>query len=501
LTEEGGTDAPWTLRLENRDSGTRPQKFIFNKGRRDQADPAVPQTGAIQPPSSGWDNPEAGLSAVQAPEDGVDFWGAMMTSKGTILIVFAWAMEAVGVTGGVVNSTYTTFGDNLPSTLSGYIPALPMVALAVAEFGRVPLASAIFNKRKIIQGVAIVGIVALGYLAAENWTFGFERIVDLRLKSVNAASRELSRAEADLAALVERRKQMTSTDSQKRDELRRGIDQRDNSITQLSEQLSLEAEVHQKNLEGIREACRIIKDKCIVPRSLAEDSRYVAEVTRLSADLALQREQRRQLQTQIDEVVSTDASELAGLDQKIGSAAGSAEEARKSLRSATDGNQIYRLAANWYGVSTANVTPEQLATARWVFSTFSAFAVALVGSIAALVYYAQNRAPGAPFLAGLIAKVARARRAYYARKRRPLKVEVIKERPVYLGGKEPPTIVEKEVTRFIDQIVLIPRWGIKAPLHINALLSGRNGRNHGDDPHGYSADGISNVTPLGKKAG
>jgi hypothetical protein len=174
----------------------------------------------------------------------------MMISKGTILIVFAWAMEAVGVTGGVVNSTYTTFGDNLPNTLAGYIPALPMFALAVAEFGRVPLASALFNKHKLIQGIAILGIVALGYLAVENWTFGFERIVDLRLKSVNAASRELSRAEADLAALVERRKQMTSTDSQKRDELRRGINQRENSIAELSKQLSQEAEVHQKNLKA-----------------------------------------------------------------------------------------------------------------------------------------------------------------------------------------------------------------------------------------------------------
>jgi hypothetical protein len=292
----------------------------------------------------------------------------------------------------------------------GYIPAVPMVALAVAEFGRVPLASAIFNKYKLIQGIAVVGIVALGYLAAENWTFGFERIVDLRLKSVNAASRELSRADADLAALVERRKQMTTADSQKRNELRRGIDQRNNSIVELSKQISQETELHQKNLEGIREACRIVRDKCIVPRSQAEDSRYVAEVTRLSADLALQREQSRQLQTQIDGLVSKDASELAGFDQKISSATALSGEARKSLRSAADGNPIYRLAANWYGVSTANVTPEQLATARWVFSTFSAFAVALAGSIAALVYYARNRIPGTPSsLGGLITKVARAR--------------------------------------------------------------------------------------------
>jgi hypothetical protein len=269
----------------------------------------------------------------------------------------------------------------------------------------------------------------------------------------------------------------------------------------LSKQLSREAEIHQRNLEGIREACRIIRGTCIVPRSQAEDSRYMAEVRRLSDDLAVQREQSRKLQTQIDELVSRDAGELADLDQKISSAATSAEESRKSLRSAADGNQIYRLAANWYGVSTANVTPEQLAKARLVFSTFSAFAVALAGTIAALVYYARNRVPGAPsFLGGLVAKVARTHRAYYARKRKPLKVEVIgPERVIYRDGKEPPTVVEKEVVRFIDQIVLIPRWGIKFPIHINALFQ-RDGRNRGDHSEGAdSADVTSNVTPLGRK--
>jgi hypothetical protein len=425
-----------------------------------------------------------------------------MKSKGAILIVFAWVMEAVGVTGGIINSTYTTFGENLPNSFAGYLPAAPMVALAVAEFGRVPLASVIFHKHKLMQCIAIVGIAALGYLAVENWTFGFERIVDLRLKSVNSAGREQSRADAELAILVERRKQMTSADSQKRDELRRGVDQRDSRVAELSKQLSTEAEVHQRNLEGIREACRLVRDKCIVPRSQAEDARYMAEIGRLSADVTLQREESRQLQSQIDDLVSKDASELAALEQKIAVAAASAEEAHKALRSAADGNQIHRLAANWFRVSTSNVTAEQLATARWVFSTFSAVAVALAGSVAALVYYSHSRVPGAPTVFGaLMAKVARARRAYYARKRRPLKIETMgPERVVYRDGKEPPTIVEKEVIRPIDQIVLIPRWGIKYPIHINALLRRGDVRNHS----GYaeaedSAEMVSNVTPLGRK--
>jgi hypothetical protein len=60
----------------------------------------------------------------------------MMNGKGAILIVFAWLMEAVGVTGGIINSTYTTFGENLPNTFVGYIPAAaPMIALAVVESG------------------------------------------------------------------------------------------------------------------------------------------------------------------------------------------------------------------------------------------------------------------------------------------------------------------------------------------------------------------------------
>jgi hypothetical protein len=75
------------------------------------------------------------------------------------------------------------------------------------------------------------------------------------------------------------------------------------------------------------------------------------------------------------------------------------------------------------------------------------------------------------------------------------------ERVVYRGGKEPPTVVEKEVTRFVDQIVLIPRWGIKAPIHVNSLLARRNERERSDPSTGESADDMSNVKPLGKKVG
>jgi hypothetical protein len=412
-------------------------------------------------------------------------------------------MEIVGVTGGVINSTYTTFGTDLPNTLAGYVPAVPMVALAVAELGRVPLASVIYHKQKLMQGVALLGIVALGYLAVENWTFGFERIVDLRLRSVTAAGRELSRAEAELSALVAHRTQMTGSSGQARDELRRGIVARDASILELNSQLSKEAEVHDRNLEDIRKACRIVREACMVPRSQEEDSRYRTEVGRVSAELARQREDRKRLQSKIDDFVSSDSEKTAEIEQKIDVARTAVIDAREIFRKAAEGNQVYRLAASWFGVNTSDVTAEQFATARWVFATFSAVAVALAGTIAALVYYAGSRVPDKPTpLAALMTKVARSCRAYYARKRRPIVREIVgPERVIYRDGKEPATVVEKEVPRFIDQIVLIPRWGIKAPIHVNGLLSRHNGRERSDYSTRESVDGMSNVTPLGKKVG
>jgi hypothetical protein len=444
------------------------------------------------------DDSETGMVAFQAPwrSQGRLFEGKM-SSKGTILIVFAWLMEIVGVATGILNSFYTTFNGELPDTLAEYIPAVPMVALAVAESGRVPLASVIYEKHKFMQLVAISGILALGYLAVENWTFGFERIVDLRLKTVNATSRELSRVESDLSALADRRNQITSSSAEKRQELRRGIDQRDASIAELTSQLNKEADIHQKNLGEIREACRIIREKCMVPRSQAEDSRYATEVDRLTHELTHQREDRKRLQSQIDDLVLSDSRDVAELSRRMDTAAHAAAEARKALRSAHDAKQIYRLAASWYRVSVSDVTAEQFATARWVFATFSAVAVSLAGSIAALVYYARSRVPGTPsFLTSSMAKLLRARRAYFVRKRRPLKLEVPgPERVTYRDGKEPPIVVEKLVDRFIDHIVLIPRWGIWNPTYINSLIRSVKRSAGGDDPD----DSTSNVTQLKKR--
>ena len=55
--------------------------------------------------------------------------GGRMSNNNKSLIVFAWGMEIVGVAGGLINSSYTTFGEKLPETFLGFLPAIPMLAL------------------------------------------------------------------------------------------------------------------------------------------------------------------------------------------------------------------------------------------------------------------------------------------------------------------------------------------------------------------------------------
>ena len=77
--------------------------------------------------------------------------------------------------------------------------------------------------------------------------------------------------------------------------------------------------------------------------------------------------------------------------------------------------------------------------------------------------------------------------------RKPLKIDVPgPERVIYRDGKEPAQVIVKdqEVVRWIDRIVLIPRWGIKAPLYVNSLF----GQRGSDDP----AEAPSKVTQLKK---
>ena len=84
------------------------------------------------------------------------------------------------------------------------------------------------------------------------------------------------------------------------------------------------------------------------------------------------------------------------------------------------------------------MTPHQFEAVRFWFSTFSAVAVSLAGTVAAFVYYAKER-PAGRF--SPLGKLTYGLRAWVARRRRNIYRDKIVEK--YKDGK---------------QIVLIPWW-------------------------------------------
>jgi hypothetical protein len=156
--------------------------------------------------------------------------------KGLILITFAWAVEIVGVVAGFVTAIVTTYPDGkLPTSLWPWLMVLPMGMIAVAELGRIPLTSVLFHRHKVTQALAFIGIVFLAGLAFENWTFGFERIVELRLKPVSAASLALAKTDAKLKDIQSARDNATTGDTKRREEL-------DNQLKDIETQIKAENE-------------------------------------------------------------------------------------------------------------------------------------------------------------------------------------------------------------------------------------------------------------------
>ncbi|MGV7212520.1 hypothetical protein [Bradyrhizobium sp. UFLA05-112] len=396
----------------------------------------------------------------------------MLGRKGLILITFAWAVEIVGVLTGFTTAVVTTYPNGeLPTSLWSWLMVLPMAMVAIAELGRVPLTSVLFHRHKVMQVLAFVGIVFLAGLSFENWTFGFERIVEMRLKPVSAANLAFAQADAKLNDIKSRRDDVIDGDTKRRVEL-------DNQLKDVEAQIQAENDRHSEEMvSGIPNRCKLVRERCVVPEQNKENQRHDNRIKPLG-------EQRDDLRKAQVNVINGDRNAIKQLDIEITEASRAVSEVRNARDEQISQNQIYRLAAMWYRISATDVSNEQFEFVRFWFSTFSALAVALAGSVAALVYYAKQRLPGESRLSRLVAKLLKARRAYYDRKRRPVyrdvpvekeKIvyqdrEVPVEKIVYRDGKEPPRIVEKEVVKWIDRIVLIPRWGIKAPFHVNSLI-------------------------------
>jgi hypothetical protein len=407
--------------------------------------------------------------AASSPKDLPGHRQFLSSSQHRALIIYAWTTEAFAISLGILNSVYTTFGDKVPETLWGFIPALPMIVAAVAEFGRVPLAATLYSKRPTMQMVGLFGIAALSMLAIENWMFGFERAVNLRAASVTSARHELAEASDTWTSLNAERDRLTAAAEHKRQELRSGLDRYDTDLTHVESALEAERKSHTDNLKSIRDNCIVVRERCVVPRTLEENNRFNGVITKLNAQREVDHKAHDELQKQIDGSV-IDPNATAVIDANIAQAQRKVATAQKTLTDVALENSMYRIATyaySWFGFDGDVLSTAQFAKARGVFSLLGATIIALSGTIAALMHYAPDRGPSdTSLIDGLRIKALRARRKYLARKRK----QIVREVPVFTGPKyifKDGVEIKKEIeTRVLKELLLVPS-SVQEPHHIS----------------------------------
>jgi hypothetical protein len=368
--------------------------------------------------------------------------------KGLILIIFAWTIEVFAVLAGMV----TAFVTNFPSVLDGEFTESkwrllilpPMVMVALAELGRIPLTSVLYERHKRIQIVALIGIAVLAGIAVENWFLGFERIVDQRLKPVTAAELVQSRTEDELTDKERERAEAAAVENKARDEFRKEREANEAAIT-------AENKAHQDNIEQFTKSCRLTprNDQCMKTELRKENTRYNDAMDPLL-------EERDDINKRIKERVKIDTK---ALDAEIAKLRKEVSAAKKETEEQKTQNQIYRIAAMVFWKDVNTVSKPQYQSVRLWFCVFSAVALSLAGVTAALVYYAAEKPRSQkPPLGKMIAAI----RAYFDRKRR--KTYVVR----YRDGVQ---FIDKPVPVRQPHLVLVP-WFIKHPTQID-LKDGR----------------------------
>jgi hypothetical protein len=259
-----------------------------------------------------------------------------IVKKGLILIIFAWGVECIAVVAGFVTAIVTTFPEGeLPESKWKWLWVLPMGMIGVAELGRIPLTSVLFYRHKVMQTIALIGIIFLAGLAFENWMFGFERIVQLRLGPVNEAKSDFDDKNDRLATLTGERDNAAANDKEKLDNLQRQLDK-------ISLLITKEDQNHSTIMEQISERCVKIRERCMVPQQNEENHRYGEAKRSLE-------EQKTSLTKQIDQAISTNHTNTESFKTGVAEATKETERAREELKQ-TQGRQS-NLSARCYVVS------------------------------------------------------------------------------------------------------------------------------------------------------
>ena len=367
-----------------------------------------------------------------------------------MLIFFAWFFEVFGVIFGAANSLVVTFGEDpnkWPTNLVAYSAAAPLIVLAACELLRIPMAAAYHMPRSFwLKALGLTAFIGLWGIGIENWTFGIERMVALRLKPAEAIHIELRQIDRQIADTIEEQKRAAGALAAAQTDLDEQIKRDGAALKANAERIAEENRAHAEKIAKIADYCMKIKEICVAPQTKQENDRHNEvmkslnkEAADISASLSMARKRVEGQATEAREgpsVVQLERDRNAIKD--------------KLAREVRD-NSIHRIAAAWFHVPAENLTEEQLAKAKNFFSLFGAIIVSGVAGAAAFIYYAPASKPWIKrSIRGLIARL---------RKRVVREVKVDVEKIVHVDVPGPP---EKEIPVLLKEttVKIVPVRGL-----------------------------------------
>ena len=367
--------------------------------------------------------------------------------------MFAWFFEIFGVIFGAANSITITLGDNpelWPAEWWKYLAAVPLIALAMSELLRIPLAKA-FNlpRRFWLRAIAMTAFIGLWGVGIENWTFGIERMVAQRLKPAEAIHLELRRAEQQIVDISNGRQREAAELKTSQTALAQLEVNTEAALKRNAEAVDKENKAHAQNSADIykRGMSTDRNIRIIEPQSKAEQERHnavSANLTNEAKELTLAlAEAKKRVEAQAREARQVEGPTLTQLERNR-------DEVKQRLANEVKDNSIHRIAAAWFNVPSEQLSEEQLAKAKNFFSLFGAIIISGIAGAIALVYYAPE---GKPW-------VMRYLRGFIARKRKGVVRTEIKE--VEKKVIVTKLVAEKEVPVLIKEttVKIVPVRGL-----------------------------------------
>jgi hypothetical protein len=187
--------------------------------------------------------------------------------------------------------------------------AAPFAMIAVAELSRIPLVQLLFYSRSWgIRVICMVAVASTAGLTIENFAFGIERLITLRVENVTEARKALTEAEDRAERLVMLQEQAAQSFQQRRAGLQASIQSRNEEIDRLNAQIIRIADERKVKEAAHTDRCLKVKNCNSAPYIKAMDDEARAQRAPLEAELTKQRAELLRIRAELDKIVADETA-------------------------------------------------------------------------------------------------------------------------------------------------------------------------------------------------